>query len=160
MTVRGVSTALAEDVETCHVDGCANTRAWAPGRFRRHTLRVILPSVAMCGKGLSNVPVDLAICRAEERCGGAGDREMVQKFSTIRGCPRFDCFSPVAVYGCVSLRFEEGYRKVEDGGAFDACFSCHIRSLVPNDSSMTRGPFQRNLDRREIRKDLRDPTNE
>lgn len=85
MAVRGVAVTLAKDVEACHEDGGASTRARVPRRLGKHTLHVVLPSVAVSGEGLGNAPVDLAICRVEEWYGGSGDREMVQKLCTTRG---------------------------------------------------------------------------
>ena len=70
MAVRSIMVALAKDVESCHEDRGTSTRARAPGRLRRHVLRIVLPSVAVTGEGLGDTPVDLSIDRAEEWYGG------------------------------------------------------------------------------------------
>ena len=79
VAVRGITVALAKDVESCHENRGTSTRARAPGRLGRHTLRVVLPSVAVTGEGLGDAPVDFSIGRAEEWYGGSGDGKIIQE---------------------------------------------------------------------------------
>ena len=82
MAVRGVAVALAEDVETRHEDRGSDARARALARFGGHAFCVVPPGVPVPGERLGDTPVDLAIRRAEEWYGGAGDREVVQELGT------------------------------------------------------------------------------
>ena len=112
MAVRGLAAALAENVETCHVDGGPRTRAWAPGRLGRHSLHVVLSGVAVSGEGLCNSPIDLTIYRAEEEDGGSGDGEVAQEFGTTGGGPGFDHFAPAVVGEGIGPLFVVGNRGV------------------------------------------------
>lgn len=137
MAVLSIAAALAEDMKACHEYGGPRTRARAPGRLGRHSLHVVLPSVAVSSEGLCDSPIDLAICRAEEGDGGSGNGEVVQEFGTTGGDARFDRFAPAAVGRSVGPLFEVGNCGVEDGGTLDAGLGSRIRPFVPNDPRVT-----------------------
>ena len=79
---------------------------------------------------------------------------IAQELRSTRGSPGFDCFTPSAVDRRVGFGFEVGDGGVENGWAPGTSLGRRIRPLVPNDSSVTRGPLQGNLNMRKIGKDL------